>query len=180
MRIAILPLLIIAAATLTVGCRRGGEPPVAPPPPPPSPADWRADDSATTATDLAAEVVKRSWVNEFRDRTARVPVLRLGAINDRSDREVDVPAFTGELKRALGAHKGIQLADADGGPADYTLTGTIGFSEAGQGAVRYYQFDFRLQDAKGETIGTPFALERAKPASDAAGGQPSGAVPPTR
>lgn len=163
MRIAQTSLVLLAAALLAAGCRRGGEPPVAAaPPPPPPPTAWQADDQAAAADALATEIVRRPWVNEFRDRTARVPVLRIGMINDRSDREVDIPQFTRELTRALGTHTGLRVAAADGSGADYTLTGTIGFSEAEQGAVRYYQFDFRIQDAKGEAVGAPYALERAK------------------
>lgn len=180
MRIVPLSLLLIATAILAVGCRRGGDPVVTPPPPPPPPTAWLAADSASTADALAAEVVKRSWVNEFRDHTARVPVLRIGAINDRSDREIEVAQLARELTRALNTYTCVRVAAADGSPADYTLTGTVGFTETDQGATRYYQFDFRLQDPKGETIGTPFALERSKTMPGKTQDAPSGGASTAR
>lgn len=159
MRIApcLIILLAVAGIGLAVGCRR--EEPL---PLPPPPISWFPADSVQAANDLATEALKRPWVNEFRDHAARVPVLRIGQIADRSDGEVDMRILNQELTRAFSASSAVRVAEADGGAADFTLAGTVGFQEADKGAIRYYQIDLKLLDSKNETVGAPLSVERAK------------------
>jgi hypothetical protein len=151
---------LVLAAVAAVGCGRTKPVETAPPPPPP-PTSWFPADNASAADALAAEVLRRPWINEFRDRTARVPALFIGTFNDRTDREVDVAALTASLGKAIGASSAVRVVD-DAAMADFRLTGTLAFQEADAGTVRYYQFDLRVIDVKGEPVGAPISLERRK------------------
>lgn len=156
-------LLLLSSLTLVMGCRHElSRPAPVLPPPPPSPTAWLAADSQNVADSLVDEVIRRGWVREFHAKTTHAPVVGIGPINDRSDREIDVAVLTQLMSRALISRADVHVVAPKSGPTDFTLAITLSFNESEQGAVRYYEFDARLLDQQGEPVGTPYSLEIVK------------------
>src|SRR5512142_717781 len=106
MRLA--PCLLVLAALAAVGCGRTKPVETAPPPPPP-PTAWMPADNDAAASDLAAEILRRPWINEFRDRTARGPVLFTAPSNDLTHREVDIGSLSAALRKAIGTSTAVRV-----------------------------------------------------------------------
>lgn len=174
---------------LVAGCAgRGPQPaPAAPAPPPPPPSAWTDADSRQVADELIGEALKRPWISEFRDRTGQAPLVRIGAITERSQGAVDVAGLAGHLARALDASGRVHTVDAASKQApDFVLQGTVGEQDGQDNGepVKFYQIDLKLIDAKSGDAVCPLPIEKRKddkvvePAKPAAQPAPAGDKPP--
>lgn len=138
-------LLALFAITAVAGtaCRRA-EPP--PPPPPAAPlSGWGEGVNREVARVLMDTATAHAWVARFREINGRMPVVEVGAIEDRSGDNVPVAGFQAELLRVLGASDRV-LAAGPGQVADASLTGRISL------AGGRFQVDLRIADRKGEAL----------------------------
>jgi hypothetical protein len=131
------------------------------------------------ADDLVSDALKRPWVNEFHDRTKRIPAVRVGAITDRSQGQVDLDGLTAQLQRALAASARVTLAQGVG-KSDFTITGAVS-AEDGQNQgepVKRYAIDLKLIDGvSGEAI-CPLPIELTKSDKLPAGNEPPAPTSP--
>jgi len=143
----ILPLCAIVAATvLAIGCTRQ-EPPAAPLAPPAPTSGWTTDDSTAVAQSLIDASLADPWSGRFKDRAGRVPVVAMGALEDRTGDHVDVASFAQALSARLATSPAVALAGTEQA-ADVTLSGTISLVKV-QGEARF-QVDLRLRNASGD------------------------------
>jgi hypothetical protein len=161
-RMRLVPLLA-AVALIAPGCQKREEAPLPPPPPPKPASPWTQADSQQVAEQFLAAAVNSTWSSQFRDRNSRPARIDLGAIEDRSGKEVPIDGLRQALSEAL-TKGGDKIAPA-GDAVDYVLGGALG-AQPGTldgAAVLFFQIDLKLTDAKGETV-WPFSVERAVPA----------------
>ena len=162
MRLSVLCTALLSVAILA-GCGRRAEETVQAPPPPP-PSAWVQADSAKVADELVGEMLKRSWVGDFKERSGRVPKIALGEFSDRSKGDVDLALHRSELARALAVGGVVQVLDTVEG-ADFLLKGAVGSNDGTDGdvPVKRYQIDLTLADAKTGDVATPsLSIEKQK------------------
>jgi hypothetical protein len=153
----------LLSVTILAGCGRRAEETVQAPPPPP-PSAWVQADSTKVADELVGEMLKRSWVGDFKERAGRVPKVALGEFSDRSKGDVDLALHRAELARALAVGGVVQVLDTTEG-ADFILKGAVGSNDgtAGDVPVKRYQIDLTLADAKTGDVATPsLSIEKQK------------------
>lgn len=61
---------------------------------------WNDDDSKTVSNEMIDQCMKAAWITNFRDRSGRVPLVRVSAIQNRSNEEIATEVFTNDLERA--------------------------------------------------------------------------------
>ena len=162
MRPSVLCTALLSVAILA-GCGRRAEETVQAPPPPP-PSAWVQADSAKVADELVGEMLKRSWVGDFKERAGRVPKVALGEFSDRSQGDVNLTLHRSELARALAVGGVVQVLDTTEG-ADFLLKGAVGSNDGTNGdvPVKRYQIDLTLADAKTGDVASPsLSIEKQK------------------
>lgn len=165
MRSAPLALAVLLVPVLAVapGCKPR-EPELPPPPPPAKPVSiWTARESQDIAAKLVEAAQRESWSSQFRDRNSRAARLAVGAIADRSGKEVAVEEFASAITAALSASGGDKLAAGTAAEADFTITGVI-TSSAGTmpegGAAVFFAVDLSVAPAAGGDVVWHFAIEQ--------------------
>lgn len=136
---------------------------------------WNDTDSRDVAEDLVAQITQANWVDEFRDRTGRKPILIIGEPRNKTTDHIPTKTIYANLERTFINNGRVQVvaspeereqlrderADQQdySSPetikkwgrelgADYMLIGEINtITDSGDGKeVRYYQVDCYLAD----------------------------------
>jgi penicillin-binding protein activator len=134
---------------------------------------WNDDDSKVVSNEMIDQCMKGAWLINFRDRTARAPLFRVSAIQNRSNEGIATGVFTNDLERAainsgrvrvVGSRAEAELqreeradvqANSTQAPAsrqeqapDFILQGSINVQHDAHGdnTVKFYQVDLKLID----------------------------------
>lgn len=159
MRIAPIFLILVPLLILVAGCAPRHVEPLPPPPPAAPTSIWTTVDSTAIASEFVEAAAKDAWTSQFRDRNGRAARLAIGEITDRSGKNIAIDDLIAALRSAIQAG-GDKLALAEG-PADFTLRGSIGASEATENGtpITWFAIDLGTIDTNGNPV-WPFAKER--------------------
>lgn len=136
---------------------------------------WNDSDSRMVSEEMISDVLDRPWIDKYRSRTGKDPVVIVGTIRNRSDEHINTRTFVKDLERALinsgdvgfvadkgerneirderkdqAAHSSEATAKDEGEEigADFMLKGSINtISDRIEGKeVKYYQVNLELID----------------------------------
>jgi uncharacterized protein (TIGR02722 family) len=63
--------------------------------------NWNATDSQETATSMIADITADAWLDKFREKNGRDPVVKVGKVVNRSTEDIATKIFTNDIRRAL-------------------------------------------------------------------------------
>ena len=63
--------------------------------------NWNATDSQQVASTIIADVTTDPWLEKFREKNGRDPVIKVGKVVNRSTEDISTKVFTNEIRRAL-------------------------------------------------------------------------------
>ena len=136
---------------------------------------WNDTDSRLVAEEMVKDVLKRPWLENFRNKNGKAPTVIVGTVLNRSHEHISVQTFTKDLERELINSGRVQFVASKSEReeireeridqqtsssmetakglgkeigADYMLKGTINSiqDEEGRRKVVYYQIDLELID----------------------------------
>ncbi len=63
--------------------------------------NWNATDSQQVASTIIADVTSDPWLEKFREKNGRDPVIQVGSVKNRSTEDISTNIFTNDIRRAL-------------------------------------------------------------------------------
>ena len=134
---------------------------------------WNDTDSQLVSAEMIADIAKRPWIEDFKSKHGRKPVVIVGTIRNKSSEHIETEPFTKDLERELinngrltfvankrdrgelrnerleqqnwaSAATQKRLAAETG--ADFMLQGTINtiIDQEGKKSVKFYQVDLEM------------------------------------
>ena len=82
---------------------------------------WNDTDSRLTAKTIIEDVLRRSWVDDFREGKSRKPVVIVGTVKNKTEEQLNIDVFIKDLETALlnsGRVKFVASKDERGGVRD--------------------------------------------------------------
>ncbi len=184
------PVLIVLAA-LAIGCGRRQVEVVDPATDIHLSGRWNDSDSRKVASKLINQALNHPWINDFRDRAGRKPIVRVATIVNKSNEEIATRIFTDDLARELQNSGKVrfvvsrdvaELTRAERGDIqenssketapqshnetapDFLLQGTIDVQPDNQDGkqVKFYQVDIMLVDLTTNEVIAPWSDEVKK------------------
>ena len=136
---------------------------------------WNDTDSRLVAEEMVRDVLKRPWIENFKNQKGKIPTVIVGTVLNRSHEHINVQTFSKDLERELINSGRVQFVASKSEReeireeridqqtsssmetakglgkeigADYMLKGTINSiqDEEGRRKVVYYQIDLELID----------------------------------
>lgn len=62
---------------------------------------WNDTDSRLVSEEMIADVLSRPWIDQFRSKNGKNPVVIVGVVRNRSDEHINTRTFVSDLERAL-------------------------------------------------------------------------------
>jgi uncharacterized protein (TIGR02722 family) len=63
--------------------------------------NWNATDSQEVASSMIADITSDPWLEKFREKNGRDPVIKVGHVVNRSNEDISTKIFTNDIRRAL-------------------------------------------------------------------------------
>jgi penicillin-binding protein activator len=63
--------------------------------------NWNSTDSTQVASAIIADVTADPWVDKFREKNGRDPVIKVGKVVNRSNEDISTNIFTNDIRKAL-------------------------------------------------------------------------------
>jgi PBP1b-binding outer membrane lipoprotein LpoB len=132
--------------------------------------NWNATDSQQVATTIIADVTTDPWLDKFREKNGRDPVIKVGKVDVVASSDESAQAREERKDQDINASAETRKESFQESGADYLLEGAIEVQhdQAGNEKQKFYAIDLSLTDIKSQKLvwegGTKIAkdVNRAK------------------
>jgi penicillin-binding protein activator len=76
--------------------------------------NWNATDSQSVAADIIADVTSDPWIENFRSKYSRDPVIKVGKVVNRSNEDISTNIFTNDIRKALRKTGKVEVVASSG------------------------------------------------------------------
>ncbi|MBA3709311.1 MAG: penicillin-binding protein activator LpoB [Planctomycetes bacterium] len=76
--------------------------------------NWNATDSQQVAAGIIADITADPWVDKFREKFNRDPVIKVGSVKNRSNEDISTNIFTNDIRKALRKTGKVEVVASSG------------------------------------------------------------------